>query len=45
MDEIRLEENFEGKLLKAEDDLKAAFVVRDKALEKAKNATRSEHVL
>ena len=40
-----MEENFEGRLKDAEAALVVAHADRDKALDKAKNATRSEHVL
>ena len=40
-----MEENFEGRLKDAEEALVVAHADRDKALDKAKNATRSEHVL
>ena len=45
MEEIRMEENVEGRIQKAEEDVKLAYVVRDKALTKAKNATKNESVL
>ena len=45
LEQLRMEDNLEGRLQEAEETTKHARLARDKALEKAKNASRNEKVL